>query len=258
MSDEVVTLAEPELGVGLITLQDRRHRNSLTRELTAGLFAAYRRIAEEGRFSAVIITGYDTYFSTGGTLEDLLVLQEGKHFFDEIDVMRPALNCDVPVISAMQGHALGGGLAMGLFADFVVLSRESVYSASFMKFGFTPGMGATYILPKRLGFNIGYEMLMNGDDFLGADLLSRGVSLPVLPRKEVLPYALSLARGLAEKPRASLAALKSHMGRSIKAELDETVRLEIEMHQKTMPLPAVRKKIEELFSTVTRQTGQGK
>jgi polyketide biosynthesis enoyl-CoA hydratase PksI len=252
MSDDVVRFTEPEPGVVQITLRDRLHKNSFTRELTAGLFAAYRRIAEEVHVRAVVLTGYDTYFATGGTREDLLTLQRGEHFFDEIDVMRPALNCDIPVISAIQGHALGGGLAMGLFSDFVVLSRESVYSASFMKFGFTPGMGATYILPKRLGFNIGYEMLMSGEDFLGADLLKRGVPLPVLPRKEVLPYALSLARGFVQKPRESLAALKGHMVRSIKAELDETVRLEIEMHRKTMCLPAVREKIEEMFSSLAR------
>jgi polyketide biosynthesis enoyl-CoA hydratase PksI len=252
MSDDVVLFTEAEPGVAQITLQDRRHRNMFTRELTAGLFAAYRRIAEEACFRAVVLTGYDTYFSTGGTREDLLTLQEGKHFFDEVDLMRPALNCDIPVISAMQGHALGGGLAMGLFSDFVVLSRESVYSASFMKFGFTPGMGATYILPKRLGFNIGYEMLMNGEDFLGADLQKRGVPLPVLPRKEVLPHALSLARGLAQKPRASLIALKAHMVGSIKADLGTTVQLEIEMHKKTLHLPAVRDKIEQMLSPVTQ------
>jgi polyketide biosynthesis enoyl-CoA hydratase PksI len=248
MSDELVAFSEPEPGVAQITLQDRQHRNTFTRELTAGLFAAYRRAAADERFRVVVLTGYDTYFSTGGTREDLLTLHEGKHFFDEVDMMRPALNCEIPVISAIQGHALGGGLAMGMFSDFVVLSRESIYSASFMKFGFTPGMGATYILPKRLGFNIGYEMLMTGQNFFGADLLKRGVPLPVLPRREVLQYSLSLARQLADKPRASLVELKAHMVRSIKTELAETVRLEIEMHKKTMSLPGVRDKIKEIVS----------
>lgn len=246
--DGVVTLEEVESGVALITLQDREHRNTFTRALTAGLMDAYARIAEEPRFRAVIITGYDGYFSTGGTRDDLLVLQEGRHFFDEVDMMRPALNCELPVISAMQGHALGGGLSMGLFSDFVVLSRESIYSASFMKYGFTPGMGATLILPLRFGFNLGYEMLMNGDDFQGADLQRRGVDLPVLPRKEVVPYAIRLAKGLAEKPRHALVTLKAHMVRDIKARLDESVQAEIEMHRRTMHRPEVRDRIEAIFA----------
>ncbi len=253
MAEDVVLLTEPAPGVALITLQDKDNRNTFTRALTAGLYAAYRRVQEEARFRAVIVTGYGTYFATGGTREDLLTLQEGEHFFDEVDMMRPALHCELPVISAMQGHALGGGLAMGLFADFVVLSRESVYSASFMKFGFTPGMGATFILPLRLGFNLGYEMLMNGDDFLGDELQRRGVPLPVLPRKEVLAYALRLATGLAQKPRAALVELKAHMTRSIRAELDATVPLEIEMHRKTLHVREVRQKIEQVFAEMAVQ-----
>ena len=51
----------------------------------------------------------------------------------------------------MQGHGIGGGFVVGLFADFVILSRESVYSTNFMKYKFTPGMGATYIVPKKIG-----------------------------------------------------------------------------------------------------------
>lgn len=254
MTEQVVTLQEIEPGIAQITLQDKKNKNMFTRELTAGLFDAYRRIAADSRYRVVIVTGYDSYFASGGTRADLLTLQEGEHFFDEVDLMRPALHCELPVISAMQGHALGGGLAMGLFSDFVVLSRESVYSASFMKYGFTPGMGATYILPKRFGFNLGYEMLLNGDEFQGADLQKRGVPLPVLPRKEVLPYAYQLARGIAEKPRISLVTLKAHMVRAIKTDLDETVREEIEMHKKTFHRPEVREKIEKMFEDYKAST----
>ncbi len=247
MSGNVVTIEEAYPGVAKITLHDRENKNMFTRALTAGLLDAYRQISQSQRFRAVVVTGYDSYFSTGGTRADLLTLQEGKHYFDEVDMMRPPLLCELPVISAMQGHALGGGLAMGLFSDFVVLSLESVYSASFMKYGFTPGMGATYILPKRMGFNLGYEMLMNGDDFQGAELQRRGVPLPVLPRKEVVPYAMKLACGIAEKPRESIVTLKAHMVRELRELLDETVRLEIEMHKKTFHRPEVRHRIEQMF-----------
>jgi len=248
MKEQVVTLQEIESGIALITLQDKENKNTFTRALTSGLFDAYRAVASESRYLAVIVTGYDSYFSSGGTRQDLLTLQEGQHFFNEIDLMRPALDCEVPVISAMQGHALGGGFAMGLFSDFVVLSRESVFSASFMQYGFTPGMGATSILPERLGFNLGYEMLLTGNNFQGDELQRRGVPLPVLPRKEVLSYSLELARGIAQKPRHSLVTLKSHMMRKIKDELAETVRLEIEMHKKTFHRPEVRERIEQLFA----------
>lgn len=67
---------------------------------------------------------------------------------------------DIPVISAIQGHASGGGMLFGLYADVVLLAEEGVYSATFTKYGFTPGMGATYILPERFGKLLANEMML--------------------------------------------------------------------------------------------------
>ncbi len=97
----------------------------------------------------------------------------------------------------MQGHGIGGGLVFGLFADFVLLSRESIYTANFMKYGFTPVTGATYVL----GLGLAEEMLLSARTYRGADLEKRGIQFPVLPGVEVLQNAHQLARDLAEKPR---------------------------------------------------------
>jgi 4-carboxy-3-alkylbut-2-enoyl-[acp] decarboxylase len=248
MTEAVVSLEELEDGIVQITMHDKTSKNTFSRQLTESLFEAYAKVSHDPRYKVVILTGYDNYFSLGGTKGDLLTLQEGEHFFNEIELFRLAIDCEIPVISAMQGHAIGGGFAMGLFSDFIVLSKESIYSASFMKYGFTPGMGATYILPKRLGYNIAYEMLLNGQDFQGAELAKRGTTLPVVPRNEVLPYAYELATGISEKPRISLVSLKKHLIRSIKENLAEVIKQEVEMHKVTFHRPEVRRKIEEIFA----------
>ena len=102
------------------------------------------------------------------------------------------LDCKIPVIAAMQGHAIGGGFSLGLFADFVLLSRESIYTASFMKYGFTPGFGSTYIFPKKLGTVLGSEMLLTARKYRGEELKKRGASFEVYPRAEVLEIILLL------------------------------------------------------------------
>lgn len=61
------------------------------------------------------------------------------------------LYCKIPVIAAMQGHAIGAGWAMGLFCDYTIFSEESVYQSPYMRYGFTPGAGSTLIFPQRFG-----------------------------------------------------------------------------------------------------------
>lgn len=249
MAEPVVDLCEIEPGIALVAMRDRVHKNTFSEELVAGLKQSFRTIEEQARTKVVIMTGYDSYFATGGTKEELLALHEGRMIFTDLDIYRLALDCKVPVIAAMQGHAIGGGLVMGLFADFVVLSRESIYSANFMKYGFTPGMGATYIVPKKLGFSLGHEMLLNAQTYRGEELGQRGAPFLVLPRKDVLDQARRTARQLAEKPRHSLITLKDHLTASVRRELPGFIEREVDMHGQTFRQEEVRQRIHALFSS---------
>lgn len=149
----------------------------------------------------------------------------------------------------MQGHGIGAGFTMGLFCDLVILSRESIYTCNYMNYGFTPGMGATYIVPKRLGASLGAEMLFTGHRYMGAELERRGVPFRILPRGEVLTAALEMARSLAEKPRVSLVALKSNLVAAGRAELAAAIATEVEMHDVTFHQPEVKDRIQKLFGT---------
>jgi polyketide biosynthesis enoyl-CoA hydratase PksI len=147
----------------------------------------------------------------------------------------------------MQGHGIGGGFVLGMFADFPVLSRESVYTTNFMKYGFTPGMGATFILPQKLGIGLAEEMLIGARTYRGEELQKRGVPFPVLPRAQITEYVLELAASIAEKPRISLVTLKDHLVRPLRAGLPAVIQQEVAMHEKTFHLPEVRERIEVLF-----------
>jgi polyketide biosynthesis enoyl-CoA hydratase PksI len=244
---EVVSVRETKPGVVQITMEDRVSKNTFSEALTRGLLAAFDRVRSDTHCRAVVLTGYDTYFASGGTREGLLAIHEGKAKFTDVNIYGLALDCPVPVISAMQGHGIGGGFVMGLFSDIVVMSRESVYTTNFMKYGFTPGMGATYILPKKLGIVLAEEMLLTAESYRGADLERRGVPFSVLPRAQVLEHAHEVARQLAEKPRVSLVTLKDHLVASMRAELAPVIQSEVLMHDKTFHQPEVKERIEALF-----------
>jgi len=254
--DRTVDLREVEDGIVEVVMQDRANKNTFSNALIQGLSEAFDAIRSTGRYKAAILTGYDNYFASGGTQESLLYLSEGKGTFAEIaegnsrngvSLYSLALNCPIPVISAMQGHGVGGGFVMGLFADFVVLAKESLYTTNFMKYGFTPGMGATLVLPHKLGLPLAQDMLMTGRSFYGEELQRRGVPFPVVPRAEVLPRALELARNLAEKPRLSLVTLKDHLVAGLRDQLSVVIEQELAMHRKTFGQPEVKERIRALF-----------
>ncbi|OEU94860.1 enoyl-CoA hydratase [Streptomyces oceani] len=228
-------------------MQDREHKNTFSGRLITGLSEAFERVRADGQCKAVVLTGYENYFASGGTKESLLQIQDRKISFTDSNIYGLALDCPVPVVSAMQGHGIGGGFAMGLFADFVVLSQESVYTTNFMQYGFTPGMGATLILPRKLGSSLGQEMLLSARTYYGRDLKERGVPFPVLRRAEVLPYAVELAENLAEKPRVSLVTLKDHLVSDLRTQLPSYIEREVAMHEKTFHQPEVRELIQSRY-----------
>jgi polyketide biosynthesis enoyl-CoA hydratase PksI len=247
MTDAVVTLHEVRPGVAQITLQDREHKNAFTERLVRELIDAFEAVRQQTTYRAVVLTGFDSYFASGGTKAGLLAIHERQTTFNVTNFYSLALECEIPVVAAMQGHGIGGGLVLGLFADCIVMSRESVYAANFMQYGFTPGMGATHILPVKLGVPLAHELLLNGRSYRGADLEKRGLPFPVLPRVEVLAYAHELAAELADKPRLSLVTLKRHLVRRIREGLDEAIAQEIAMHDVTFHQDEVKQRILQRF-----------
>ncbi len=247
MAESVVDMVEIEEGIVLLKMEDRAHRNTFSTELILGLKQSFEAIEKNETYKAVILTGYDNYFCSGGTQEGLLAINEGKGSFTEANIYSLPLECKIPVISAMQGHGIGGGFAFGLFSDFVILGRESVYTTNFMKYGFTPGMGSTLILTEKLGLSLAQELLFTAGTYRGGELEKRGIAFPVLPREKVLPHALTLAREVAEKPRISLVTLKDHMVASLREKLPAVIEKELAMHDTTFHLPETKELIMRLF-----------
>lgn len=236
-----------ERGVALVTMADREARNTFSMPLIHGLRARFAEIARHPGVRAVVVTGYDNYFCCGGTKAELLAMHEGRLQFDDLDFYDLLLRCELPVVAAMQGHAIGGGLAFGCFADVIVMANEAYYSTNFMRYGFTPGFGATYIIPKKLGTALGSEMLLTAANYPGWQLRERGAGARIVAKKDVLEVALRIAGEIADKPLASLELLKRDLAAPLRAECAAAVAVELATQQTTFALPEVRERIEQLF-----------
>lgn len=245
---EEVSLQIVDEAIAIVTLQDRNYRNMFSENLILGLMAKFGEIKTNEKLKAVIVTGYDNIFAMGGTQEQLLGISERKlNFTDAPFMYRGLLETNLPVISAIQGHASGGGLLFGLYADIIVMAENGIYSAVFTKYGFTPGMGATFILKEKLGNNLATEMMFTAKSFTGEELKNRGASIIFRNSKNVLSEALTIAKMLAEKPVLTLKTLKKDLSSRILAELPKYIERENYMHQQTFSNSEVKQRIKHYY-----------
>ncbi|MBO0798972.1 MAG: enoyl-CoA hydratase/isomerase family protein, partial [Blastocatellia bacterium] len=233
LDSQAVTATAYQDGIVVVKMEDRKAKNMFSDALVAGVTEAFAHIERTPGYKVVILTGYESYFASGGTKERLLAIQEGKVKFTDIRIFQAALECKLPVIAAMQGHGIGAGLSMGMFADIVLLSEESKYVSPYLEYGFTPGAGATWILAEKMGEDLARETLLTARDYTGSELKERGLKLAILPQAEVYQAAMSLAKRIARATRQGLISLKRQLTGKVLATLEETYRLELAMHEKT-------------------------
>lgn len=241
MSDRVkVSFSD---AVATVRLADTENRNVFTPELVALFQAALAAAVAEPEARVVLLAGLPDIFCAGGSRESLLAEPEGRETLGHDQIVRAPLRCPLPVVAAMRGHAIGGGLLFGLYADIPVLSERSVYTANFLSYGFMPCMGATWVLPHRLGPVLGTEVLLGAARFRGRELRERGAPLSVVPHDAVEATAAGLAARIATAPRRALEHTKAALAATWRAESDHAFEREVAGHLETLKHPVVRQAV---------------
>jgi polyketide biosynthesis enoyl-CoA hydratase PksI len=233
--------------VAVITLDDVAGRNALSEQVVHELLAALASVGADRSVHAVVLAGRGDVFCAGASRDMLRALVTGRVAPTDILLPRAILDLPVPVISAMAGHAIGGGFALGLCADLVVIARESRYGASFMNMGFTPGMGMTRLLEHVLSRAVAHELLFTGEARRGDAFATNAGFNYVLPRAEVLPKALDLAARIAENSRFALEALKRTLAQPRREAFEATRTTESLMHEACFAQPDIAARIEDNY-----------
>jgi 4-carboxy-3-alkylbut-2-enoyl-[acp] decarboxylase len=241
----VVTLGAD--GIASLEMRDEAGRNAMSEQFVADLLEAVHEIAVWPDLKVGVLFGLPDVFSVGASRDVLHRLADGTIAPSDLLLSQAVLDLPVPVIAAMEGHAIGGGLALGLCADLVLIARESRYGCPFMNMGFTPGMGLTRLLEHVLTPAVAHEMLYAGEPFKGAHFAGRTGFNYVLPRAEVRPKALDLAQRIADKPRGALTVLKRSLALPRRQAFASTQVVEALMHQVTFAQPDLRRWIEEQY-----------
>ncbi|MCK6591272.1 MAG: polyketide synthase [Polyangiaceae bacterium] len=240
-----VELDRREGGVAVVTMRDAGGRNAMSERFVADLLAALRDAEAWSALKVVVLAGLPDVFSSGASLDMLVRLARGEIAPTDILLAKVLLDMPVPVVAAMEGHAIGGGLALGLAADVVMIARESRYGASFMNMGFTPGMGITKLLEHVVAPAVAREMLFTGEPKKGSFFEGKSGFNAILPKAEVMPRAMAMASRIADKPRISLEILKRSLTMDRRRAFETTHTVESLMHRVSLAQPEIAARIEE-------------
>jgi 4-carboxy-3-alkylbut-2-enoyl-[acp] decarboxylase len=242
-----IAVTRTDDGIATVAMIDAVGRNAMSEPFVRELLGAFEAVAKWPDLKVVLLLGLPEIFSAGASREVLHALADGAISPSDLLLAKSFLDFPVPTIAAMEGHAIGGGLALGVCADVVLLARESRYGCPFMNLGFTPGMGLTRLLEHVLSPAVAHEMLFSGEAFKGSHFERLGGFNYILPRDDVRHKSLDVAQRIAEKPAVALRALKQILALPKRQAFAAAHATEALMHQITFAQPGLRQHIEESY-----------
>jgi enoyl-CoA hydratase/carnithine racemase len=201
---EPAVLYEARDGVAEITLNRPENRNAMTPDVLAALAEAVARAGADPALRCVIVTGRGKSFCAGADFRaEREKEDEGawraphERAYRTYAPFLSLLELEVPTVAAMQGHAIGGGLGLGIVCDLRVANEGARYGANFVRLGLHPGIANTWLLPRLMGVPNAVELLLTGRLVDGADAARRGLVHYAVPEAEVLAKARALAAEVA-------------------------------------------------------------
>ncbi|HEX5067925.1 MAG TPA: enoyl-CoA hydratase/isomerase family protein [Myxococcota bacterium] len=208
MSGGDAVLFEVSNRIATVTLNRPDNRNSMTQDVLAGLADAVAKLRADTSLRCAIVTGRGSSFCAGadfksrggpGQPSDSDAPPQAPHerSYATYAPFLSILDVEIPVIAAMQGHAIGGGFGLALVCDLRVANREAKYGANFVRLGLSPGMATTYLLPRLVGLPRALELLLTGRIVTGAEAAQLGLANDAVAAEAVLPRARELAREIA-------------------------------------------------------------
>lgn len=193
----------PADGVAVVTLDLPDRRNMMSAAMTASWGRAMAALRQDRSVRAVVVTGAGSAFCSGGDLSwiggepDATVddLRHRMHAFYRTWLAVREL--DVPTIAAVNGAAVGAGLAVALACDLRYAAEDARLGAPFTSLGMHPGMATTWLLPEVAGLAVARELLLTGRMVSGAEAAALGLVNRAVPSGSVLDEALAVAAEVA-------------------------------------------------------------
>ena len=215
--------------VATVTLNRPERRNALNRRAYDELEWAFRVATADPEVRCVIVTGSDPAFCSGEDVKEMMTGEQHDASVARLTSVRPeptpaavaALECDKPVIAAVNGVAVGWGMELTLFADMRVASEQARFGEIFIKRGLIADVGGLWRLPAIVGPSKASELLFAGDIIDAKEALRIGLVGEVVPHDQLTDAARSLAKRIAVNPPLILRYMKEGLRRTAYGDLRE-------------------------------------
>ena len=237
--------------VGVITLDRPDNRNSMTPELLDAFVVASAAARADASIRCLVVTGTGTCFSSGADFKATLQRADGEPHERSYAMYAPflsLLDLDVPVVGALNGHAVGGGFGLALVCDLRIGAREAKYGANFVKLGLAPGMAISYLLPRVIGLPRANDLLLTGRLVDGTEAESIGILNRAVPAADVLAESMTLARTIADNAPLAVRATKVAIRRGLALAVREAAHAEAYAQADTVVTDDAREGIAALLA----------
>jgi len=205
-------------GVVLVTLDLPDRRNMMSAAMTASWGRAMAELRTDPTVRAVVVTGAGSAFCSGGDLSwigaepDATVADLRTRMLAFYRTWLSVRDLEVPTIAAVNGAAVGAGLAVALACDLRYAAEEARLGAPFTALGMHPGMATTWLLPEVAGLAVARDLLLTGRMVSGTEAVQLGLASRALPAAEVLPAALEAATQIAATAPLASRLTKAALG----------------------------------------------
>ena len=217
-------------GIATITLNRPAVHNAMNERMREELTACFGELARAEDARVIIVTGTgERAFSAGADIREFVAPQVPVRFRDSrrrVDFRAAMDRCPQPIIAAIRGFALGGGLELALACDIRIAGEDSQLGLTEVNLAIIPGGGGTQRLPRLVGRGKALEMILTGARIDAREALRIGLVERVVPTGEVLPAAQALARTLADKAPVALRYAKEAVVKGLGLPLEDGIRLE--------------------------------
>lgn len=218
-----------------LTMNQPEQRNPLTGNTAIPEFlAAIDRIHDDQGVRCVILTGNGPSFCAGGDIREMK--RQASPEVSEMDIRHQyrrgiqrltlgLFDLEVPVIAAVNGHAIGAGLDLACMCDIRIASEKARFAESFIKLGIIPGDGGAWLLPRIVGMSRAAEMAFTGEMLDAEQALAWNLISRVVPHDSLMATAREMAGRIAQHASHGLRLTKRLMREGIHARLDTVLEM---------------------------------
>ena len=240
-----------------ITLNRPDTRNALSGDIIEGLVEYLQKADKDKNVGCVILTGAGKSFSSGGNLQEIKDMTtkdqmtqaqlEDWYRFGIQKIPLTMNSIDVPVVAAVNGHAIGAGNDLCTMCDIRIAGEDAKFSESFLRIGIIPGDGGSWFLPKIIGLARANEMILTCDVLDANKALDWGLVSKVVPNENLIIEAQNLAYKIAAQPPEASRRAKRLLRMSQNVPLQDALEMAASQQSMLQQLDDHREAIDALL-----------